>query len=50
VARDAGVQLRALGVDVVLGPVADAGRPGTALAGRSFGGDVAALTAATVRG
>ncbi len=50
VARDAGRELRALGVDVVLGPVADAGRSGTALAGRSFSGDVPALTAATVRG
>ncbi|HEU4657791.1 MAG TPA: glycoside hydrolase family 3 N-terminal domain-containing protein [Capillimicrobium sp.] len=50
VAARAGRQLRALGVDVVLGPVADAGRPGTALASRSFAGDIPALTAATVRG
>ncbi len=50
VARAAGRQLRALGVDVALGPVADAGRPGTALRGRSFSGDVADLTARTVRG
>lgn len=49
-ARDAGRQLHDLGIDVVLGPVADAGRPGTALASRSFAGDVPALTAATVRG
>jgi beta-N-acetylhexosaminidase len=49
-ATAAGEELQALGIDVVLGPVADAGRPGTALAGRSFAGDVAALTAATVKG
>jgi beta-N-acetylhexosaminidase len=50
VARAAGRELAALGVDVALGPVADAARPGTAFTGRAFAGDVAALTDRTVRG
>jgi beta-N-acetylhexosaminidase len=49
-ALDAGRGLRALGVNVALAPVADATRPGTALADRGWGGDPSALTAASVRG
>ncbi len=43
--------LRALGVNVALAPVADVPRvPGSVMAGRAYSGDVAAATAAAVKG
>jgi beta-N-acetylhexosaminidase len=47
-ARQAAHDLRAAGVNVTLTPVADVGRPGSALAGRTFPGPAPAV-AATVR-
>jgi beta-N-acetylhexosaminidase len=52
-ARDAGRGLRRIGVSVVLAPVADVGRPGSALAGRAYSGtpaEIGARVAAAVRG
>lgn len=47
-ATEAAHDLRAAGVNVTLAPVADVGRPGSALAGRTFSRDPAAV-AASVR-
>jgi beta-N-acetylhexosaminidase len=44
-ARDAARDLRAAGVNVTLTPVADVGRPGSALAGRTFPGPAPAVAA-----
>ena len=44
-AREAARDLRAAGVNVTLAPVADVGRPGSALAGRAFPGGPAAVAA-----
>ena len=44
-AREAARDLRAAGVNVTLTPVADVGRPGSALAGRAFPGGPAAVAA-----
>ena len=44
--RTAGEELRASGVDVALAPVADVIEPGSALSGRGFGGDEAAVAEA----
>ncbi len=53
VAREAGRDLRANGITVTLAPVADVGRPGSALEARTYAGGAAAtarLIAASVRG
>jgi beta-N-acetylhexosaminidase len=52
-AREAGRALRRAGVTVALAPVADVGRPGSALAGRAYPGtpdEIGARVAAAVRG
>ena len=49
-ARNAGRQLAQAGVNVNLAPVADLAEPGSVMASRSFGTDVAAKTAASVEG
>jgi beta-N-acetylhexosaminidase len=52
-ARLAGRQLRAVGINVNLAPVADVPRPGSVMQGRSFSGDergVARRTRASIRG
>jgi beta-N-acetylhexosaminidase len=46
-ARDAGRQLRSVGVNVNLAPVADVAAPGSALASRAFAGDASAVAAST---
>jgi beta-N-acetylhexosaminidase len=45
-ARAAAHDLRAVGINVTLAPVADVGRPGSALAARTFPGDAARVAAA----
>jgi len=52
-ARDAGAQLRSVGINVDLAPVADVARPGSVMSSRAFAGDeqaVAARTMASVLG
>jgi beta-N-acetylhexosaminidase len=46
-ARDAGRELRSVGVNVNLAPVADVAAPGSALGSRAFAGDAAAVAAST---
>lgn len=52
-ARDAGYELRSVGVNVDLAPVADVARPGSVMTSRAFAGDeqaVAARTRASILG
>ena len=46
-ARDAACELREVGVNVNLAPVADVAAPGSALASRAFAGDASAVAAGT---
>ena len=46
-ARSAGEQLRSVGINVNLAPVADVGTTGSVMASRAFSGDVAQVAAAT---